>query len=238
MKKVLLIDSGSGGVNVLKECVNVCPKCDYLLFCDDKNLPYGTKTKDELIKLTFQNLKEIKSFFDFEIVIFACNTLSCTVLDSGREKYRDVTFIGTVPAIKPALLKYKPQDILVLSTPVTAKHNILISKNPQIQVVAMPTLATLIDENLDDLSRLAPMLEKALEGFSTKALVLGCTHYVAIKDIFQKIFRGVEIFDSANGVARRLASFINEDEKNCQVQIMTSKNDSMLASFWFHYFKI
>ena len=206
MKKVLLIDSGSGGVNVLKECVEVCPKCDYLLFCDDKNLPYGTKTKDELI-------------------------------ESCRERFKDVTFIGTVPAIKPALLKYSPQDILVLSTPVTAEHNILISKNPQVQVVAMPTLATLIDENLDDLSRLAPMLEKALEGYSPKALVLGCTHYFAVKDIFQKIFEGAEIFDSANGVARRLASLVNEDEKNCQVQIMTSKNDSMLASFWFHYFK-
>ena len=237
MKKVLLIDSGSGGVNVLKECVEVCPKCDYLLFCDDKNLPYGTKTKDELIKLTFQNLENIKIFFNFEIVIFACNTLSCTVLESCRERFKDVTFIGTVPAIKPALLKYSPQDILVLSTPVTAEHNILISKNPQVQVVAMPTLATLIDENLDDLSRLAPMLEKALEGYSPKALVLGCTHYFAVKDIFQKIFEGAEIFDSANGVARRLASLVNEDEKNCQVQIMTSKNDSMLASFWFHYFK-
>ena len=45
MKNVLLIDSGTGGVNVLKECFKVVPKCNYLLFCDTKNLPYGTKSK-------------------------------------------------------------------------------------------------------------------------------------------------------------------------------------------------
>ena len=69
MKKVLLIDSGSGGVNILKECVKVCPYADYLLFCDTKNLPYGSKSKEELIEITFKNLDEIHKFFPYEIVI-------------------------------------------------------------------------------------------------------------------------------------------------------------------------
>ena len=71
MEKVLLIDSGSGGINILKECVKVAPYCDYLLYCDNKNLPYGNKTKEQLLQITFKNLENIYKFFKFKIVIFA-----------------------------------------------------------------------------------------------------------------------------------------------------------------------
>ena len=235
MKNVLLIDSGSGGINILKECVKVCPYCNYLLFCDSANLPYGSKTKEELIAITTKNFDKIYSFFKFEIVILACNTLTATVIDEMREKYKNVVFIGTVPAIKPALNDFLEEDILVLATEATVKNNKLIKKHKKVRSLALNDLAPLIDDNLDNLDVLEPYLKENIEG-DFKAIVLGCTHYVAISQILVRIYPNVKLFDSANGVARRLKSFIDDEKQEFQVQIFCDKTEN-LGKFWFYYFK-
>ena len=68
MKNVLLMDSGSGGINILKECVHVCPYCNYLLFCDALNLPYGNKSKEELIDITKKILTESIPFLSLKLL--------------------------------------------------------------------------------------------------------------------------------------------------------------------------
>ncbi len=235
MKNVLLIDSGSGGVNILKECVKVCPYSNYLLYCDHENLPYGEKSKAELIEITESNLQKIHSFFKFDIVIFACNTLTATVIDEMREKYKNITFIGTVPAIKPALNEFEEKDILLIATKTTIKNNKLIGKyrNSEIKFKALSRLAPLIDEHLDELDLIYPYLKRQLSG-DFKALVLGCTHYKAVEKTIKEIKPNVKIFDSANGVARRLLSFIQDRTFGYQVQIYC-ENSELRAKFWWYY---
>lgn len=235
MEKVLLIDSGSGGVNILKECVKICPHCNYLLYCDQKNMPYGKKSKRDLIRITDENLEKIKSFFNFKFVIFACNTLTATVIDEMREKYPDITFIGTVPAIKPALMEFKAKDILLIATETTIKNNKLIEKHRKsgIKFKSLNKLASLIDENLDELEKVEPYLKRELNG-EYRAVVLGCTHYKAVEKIIKKILPNVKIFDSANGVARRLDSFVKDKNFGYQVQIFC-EDSSMRAKFWWYY---
>lgn len=235
MKNVLLIDSGSGGVSVLKECVQVAHCCNYLLFCDTKNLPYGNKTKDELEKITIENLKKIQSFFKFDIVILACNTLTSTCLNKCRETFPKVIFIGTVPAIKPALEKFKAEEVLVLATPTTIQNNELIRHNQNLILKPMPNLAEQIDKNLDNIDNLLPELKEKLQGIKPKAVVLGCTHYSAIKPLLFSILGDIKIFDSANGVARRLKSFINDDSTNFQVQIMVSGDENFVSNLWWFF---
>lgn len=236
MKNVLLIDSGSGGINILKECVKVVPSCNYLMFCDNKNLPYGNKTKEKLQEITLENLKNIYAFFKFDIVILACNTLTCTCLDVCRQKFPNVIFIGTVPAIKPALKEFKAEEILVLATEVTIKHNILINKTPNLILKPMPTLASDIDNSLDELSVLKEGLQKQLQGYKPKAVVLGCTHYIAIKDILGDILgNDVKFFAPANGIARRLKSFVDDKQITYQLQFMVTASQECLPRFWYYY---
>ncbi len=235
MKNVLLIDSGSGGVNILKECVKICPYCNYLLFCDHKNLPYGAKSKKELVEITEKNLLKIGNFFKFDIVIFACNTLTATVIDEMREKFCDIDFIGTVPAIKPALTEFKERDILLIATKTTLENNKLIAKykNSGIKFKALNKLAPLIDENLDEIEKIYPYLKKELKG-NFKAIVLGCTHYMAVENLLKDIYKDAKIFDSSNGVARRLLSFVQERNFGYQVQIYC-EDDKMRAKLWWYY---
>ena len=235
MKNVLLIDSGSGGVNVLKECVEVCPHCNYLLFCDDKNLPYGGKTKEELIDITFKNLENINKFFKFDIVVLACNTLTSTCIEECRKKFACVKFVGTEPAVLPALREFEEKDIVVLATHATISHNRLL-KSTNCILKDMPLLATLIDENLDNLSAIKPILKEELKDVKAKAIVLGCTHYFAVREILQEIFPNAKIFDSANGVARRLKYLVKKTEIAVKVQIMISKDSDKLPALWWHYF--
>ena len=235
MKNVLLIDSGSGGVNILKECVKICPYCNYLLFCDHKNLPYGAKSKKELVEITEKNLLKIGNFFKFDIVIFACNTLTATVIDEMREKFCDIDFIGTVPAIKPALTEFKERDILLIATKTTLENNKLIAKykDSEIKFKALNKLAPLIDENLDEIEKIYPYLKKELKG-NFKAIILGCTHYMAVENLLKDIYKDAKIFDSSNGVARRLLSFVQERNFGYQVQIYC-EDDKMRAKLWWYY---
>ena len=235
MKNVLLIDSGSGGVNILKECVKVCPYSNYLLYCDHENMPYGEKSKAELIEITEKNLQKIHSFFKFDIVIFACNTLTATVIDEMRERYKNITFIGTVPAIKPALNEFEEKDILLIATKTTIKNNKLIGKyrNSEIKFKALSRLAPLIDEHLDELDLIYPYLKRQLSG-DFKALVLGCTHYTAVNNLIKQIKPNIKVYDSANGVARRLLSFIQDRTFGYQVQIYC-ENSELRAKFWWFY---
>lgn len=237
MKKVLLIDSGSGGVNVLLECIKIAPYCDFLMFCDNANLPYGNRSKSELVSITLNNLKNIQNFFDFDIVILACNTLTSTVIEECRNEFEGVVFIGVVPAIKTALKEFESKDILVLATKATIENNALIKENSGLQLKAMDTLASDIDKNLDNVSVLEKSLEMDLQGVSAKAIVLGCTHYVAVRDILQKIFPLAKIYSSEEGVAKRLKSFLDEGQTKYQVQFITSKNDQFLPKIIWYFNK-
>lgn len=238
MKNVLLIDSGSGGVNVLKECVKIVPFCNYLMFCDNVNMPYGNKSKIELQEITLHNLENIYKFFRFDIVVLACNTLTSTCIEECRKVYPDVEFIGTVPAVKPALLEFSVEDILVIGTKATIKHNILINRTKGLTLKALPNLASQIDENLDNVSVLKDSLKQSLKEYKPKAVVLGCTHYVAVKDLLKEVLgENVKVFDSANGVARRLKSFVEEGDQNYQVQFMTSQENDFLTKLLWYYKK-
>lgn len=235
MKKVLIIDSGSGGVNILAKCVKACPSNNYLLFLDQKNLPYGEKTKQKLKEIATQIIKSIDSFFNPEIVIIGCNTLTCTTINFLRKTFKDKIFIGSEPAIKPALKKYKKDDVLVLATSVTIKYNRLLKDKKDI-CLSPKDLPKVIDENLFNRVEIENYLTHNITLKNKKCVVLGCTHFEGIKSEIKNIFGEIDFFESGEAIANRLKSFCDED-KSYLVQFMTSKNPENLGVFY-EYFKL
>ncbi len=226
MKKILFIDSGSGGVNVLAHCTKNKVGGEYLYFGDTLFSPYGNKSKEDLIKRVVEILELTKNFFDYEIVVFACNTLTTSAIDFVRKRYPKIVFIGTVPATKPAFEKYKKEDVLFMATERTIE-------NLQIEGETVKNLPKLIDENLLSSERLEDYLVQSLSRHKNKkAVVLGCTHYLAVKDIIQKILPQIEIFDSNDGVMKRLKNFAGEGDN--VVQFMTSKigDEGIISRFY------
>jgi len=114
-----VLDSGVGGLSVLKELVKLMPREDFIFVADQVNVPYGEKTKKELEKITLKVCDFLISKRS-KIIVVACNTATCYAIDFLRTKL-DVPIVGTVPAIKPAADRSSSKVIGVMSTPATSK---------------------------------------------------------------------------------------------------------------------
>lgn len=233
MKKVAVIDSGSGGVNVLKYLFKNVQGCQFLYLADDKNSPYGEKGKKQLKKIGENLVIFLQSFFNPDIIIIACNTLTSTAIELLRKKFPDIVFIGCEPAIKPACKKYDQTDVLLLATPATIKHNHLIGTYPHVRTLAIKNLPKLIDENLFELDCLQPLINQQLKSFKPKAIVLGCTHFEAIRNQILRA-QNVELFSSCEGIAKRLQQYLDETEKSNEVSFMCTQETS--PAKYYHYF--
>ncbi len=207
-KYILIYDSGMGGLSVLIECIKLLPKYSFLYFSDSKNAPYGNKTKKQIVSIATKNIAMLKSKFDIPIVVLACNTMTTTAIDVLRQKFSDTNFVGTEPCIK--LVKDLGfERALVVCTRATAKNSKVIKeyKTAKDIIAGDKNLASLIEKERNSLYRLFPYVSKNYAKMSGNidCVVLGCTHYVFVKNIFERIFN-IPVFDSGRFVARRVGT--------------------------------
>ena len=227
MKKILFVDSGSGELNILAHAIKNGVGGNFLYYADMKNLPYGEKSKEELQDIAKNILRNVYEFFEYEIVVFACNTLTTSAIDEMRKTFPQVEFVGVEPAIKPAQRKYKNDEILLMATERTLS-------NLNFSGLCVPNLPKLIDENLLSLENLEDYLCKHLKRFENKkSVVLGCTHYLAVSDIIKKILPNAEVIDSRDGVTRRLKSFAREDDYLVQIMSSGKEDASVFSKYLF-----
>lgn len=210
MSKIGVFDSGIGGLTVLEELVKVLPGEDFLYYGDSKNCPYGTKSQDELMRIT----RRIVDYFkknDCRVIVIACNTATTRCMKTLREEYPELIFVGTVPAVKMAC-DNKCQNTIVLATEGTiASERVheLVNDNKNsdqnIYLVAANGLAEAIEMKNNEL--IDQILYEYLEDYLDKnidSIVLGCTHYPWAKENIKKIFPSAKLFDGSAGVAKEV----------------------------------
>ena len=122
MYKIGMFDSGIGGLNTLEAVKKLLPNENILYYQDSINNPYGEKTDKQLQTIT-SNIVDYLQEKGVKEIIVACNTATTRCIKYLRNKYKDIIFIGTEPAIKVAT-DNNYQNILLLATPATV--NILI----------------------------------------------------------------------------------------------------------------
>ncbi len=196
-----IIDSGIGGLVVLHKCRELCPNLNYVYMADNLNLPYGNKTKNWLVSNAFILCDKLINM-GAKVIIFACNTLTTTAIGKCRERYKDVTFIGIEPAVKPAF--ESGFKTLVLCTSVTYKESEVIKRfrGGNFKYLHFENLAYDIEHADND-----SYLEKYFSGVGDfEAVVLGCTHFNYIKNHLSRITGAKVFFEASEGVAKRLES--------------------------------
>ena len=209
-KKIGVFDSGIGGLTTLEEIRKILPNEDYIFYADSKNNPYGEKTKEELFKIT-ENIVDKLLIENVKIIVIACNTATTNCIEHLRNKYKDMIFVGTEPAIKVACdNNYK--TTLVMATPGTISSDRiqeLIEKNQKdnekIYLVPCDGLANAIETNNEE--RIDKLLHENLDkykNYKIDAIVLGCTHYPIIKDKIQEFFQNATLIDGNIGVAKQV----------------------------------
>lgn len=206
--KILFFDSGIGGLTTLCQCIKLCPNQQYLYFADVDNMPYGQRSRKELKTLIQNKVSALVDKFLPCVVVLACNTATAVGIAKLREKYPSIIFIGTEPAVVPAIKTSK--SVLLLATHNTLKFSKivnLVGHYYKITKVCPNDLAQLIENNFDNPQLLKKYLKALLSPFKNKTdcVVLGCTHYVFCKELVKQIMgKDVLVLDGNEGIAKRL----------------------------------
>jgi glutamate racemase len=119
--RILLFDSGMGGLTVASAIREALPLAQLVYAADSAGFPYGAWEEVRLIERILAVVGKLIDASGPDLVVIACNTASTLALMQLREIY-SVPFVGTVPAIKPAAQQTKSGIIGVLATPGTAKR--------------------------------------------------------------------------------------------------------------------
>ncbi|MGV8145928.1 MAG: glutamate racemase [Alkaliphilus sp.] len=217
-----VFDSGIGGISVLAELVNQMSNENFVYYADSANAPYGKKTTEEVKQLAL----DAGSFlvdYGIKALVVACNTATSAAINELRNKWA-MPIVGMEPALKPAIEANKGGKIVAMATSVTikeekfAKQISKFSDKAEIIKLPCPGLAWLIENNDSESEGFETKIEHYLEGVfrnikfnDNDAIVLGCTHYVFIKDnIIKVIDKDVLLFDGNKGTVMQLGRMLGD----------------------------
>ena len=181
--KIGLFDSGIGGLNVLNEFIKKYPNNEYIYYGDTKNIPYGEKDKDTLLKLSINIIK----FFEekkVDLIIIACGTISSNC-------YLELSSITNIPIydiISPTIkyLKNINSKKLLFATNKTVSSHIFKNNLSNIVEIATSEFVSMIETSKID----SQIIKKYLKNyFDIDYLILGCTHYPLLVNEFKKYLK-------------------------------------------------
>lgn len=229
-----LLDSGVGGLSVLAEVYKLVSGADYIFFGDTKNVPYGTKTPDEIYGYT----KEILDYFveqKVKHVVIACNTTSAVAYERLKEEFKfKLNIFPLIQTAAPHIItNLKDGDcVAILATKATInskKYQSEINKlNPKINAIGIDCtgFVEIVENRLYNEAHSIELIKSKLEiakAANAKKVVLGCTHYPYLEHIFKSIF-DVEYFNPAIPIAQVVKNSIKNNSSKGSIRFVVSKN--------------
>ncbi len=207
-----VLDSGLGGVSVLRALREVLPKENYLYFGDSANAPYGVKTEEEILNLSLKAAEKL-IVQGVKALVIACNTITGVAATVLREKYGKLIVVGTEPAVKPAVAAKPRGTVMVMATTVTLEGErfqaLLRRWRGEATIIECPCpgLMEFVEQGEISSPALRDYLTEKIEscgGWDADSVVLGCTHYPFVQEMIRKIMGPhARFFDGALGIARQ-----------------------------------
>ena len=205
-----VFDSGVGGLTVLRELYRQLPHESILYFGDTARLPYGTKSRSEIL----QYVREILTWMvqrRVKMVIMACNTSSALAIETVRSEFPNLPILGVIlPGARAAVQVGK--RIGVISTPATAASNayrdavLEIDPTAAVWQIGCPEFVPIVEANRIDQpytyqvaqEYLEPLLEQEID-----TLIYGCTHYPHLAPVLKSLLpQSVQLIDPAVHVVK------------------------------------
>ena len=203
-----VFDSGVGGISALRAMIRMLPQEHFIYYGDTANAPYGTKDTDEVIACVKRVTDELLSQ-KIKALVIACNTATGAAAYTLRRELT-IPVIGMEPALKPASELRKNGDILVLATPLTLhqeKFNRLMEKYGEgaVRVPCTGLMELVENENWAGAEAYLKEVFALYDLKKTDAVVLGCTHYVFLKEMIREMLpEHIAITEGSDGTARQL----------------------------------
>lgn len=216
--KIGVLDSGVGGLSVLREIHRLLPEYPTLYFADQAHLPYGPRSVEQLRGFT----DAITRFLlerGAEIIVIACNTASASSLHDLRQRYPHIPFVGMEPAVKPAAEASKTGVIGVLATQTTANgvlyQRVLERYAQQVRVITQvaPEFVTIVESGDFTSHQNRHVVDRILEPFrvfEVDQVVLACTHFPFLIDLMRESLGStVTLIDPSPAIARQTARLLH-----------------------------
>ncbi|MBW0435783.1 glutamate racemase [Leptospira yasudae] len=207
--RIGLMDSGMGGLSVLKEILKYEIPIEIVYYGDLKNSPYGEKDASTILEIV-RNVCIRLQEENVAAILLACNTATSAAAETLRKEFT-IPIFGMEPAIKPAIQQNPGKKIALLATPVTQREEKLQKLKKELRAeelilpVSCPGLAGLVDQGkFEEAEKYLEPILKELKEKNVDNLVLGCTHYVFLKRIIETNFPGVKLYDGNEGTVRHL----------------------------------
>jgi glutamate racemase len=188
--KIGVFDSGVGGKSVTDAIKSALPNREVIYANDSANVPYGTKTPEQLWELCLPKLKELVDG-GCKVIVIACNSVSTTILDK-LQKELPVPLIGTEPMLSEAVEQSKQGVVAVCATPLTLKserYQELRQESAGQTAIVEPDCsewAYMIEHNVIDRAKIRVAIEDVIQQ-GADVIVLGCTHYHWIEALIKSI---------------------------------------------------
>ena len=215
-----VFDSGVGGLTVAREIIRNLPNERIVYFGDTARVPYGSKSKDTIIRFSRQIIRFLRTQ-NVKAIVIACNTASALALDEV-EKELDIPILGVLkPGAKVAAQTTKNGKIGVIGTESTINSGMykkfICEQNPDIRVYgkACPLFVPLVEEGwlrdpvTEEVARryLSELLQEGVD-----SLILGCTHFPLLRSLIRKIAGdSVNLVNPAYETARELGELLRAE---------------------------
>lgn len=222
--KIGLLDSGVGGLSVLREVHALLPEAALHYVGDSAWCPYGVRSPEQIQGRVFHIADYLLSR-GAEILVIACNSATIQAAGALREDY-PLPIVGMEPGVKPAAHCTRSGVVGVLATEASLAgekfHQLLSVHAKGIRVITKPCprFVELVEAGQLDGPEVEKAIREALEPLvevGADVIVLGCTHYPFLRPVIERhLPEGTRLIDTSPAVARRVETLLQaklgEDE--------------------------
>lgn len=241
-----VFDSGVGGLTVVREIMRQLPSENVIYFGDTARVPYGSKSKQTVLKFSRQIVRFLMTK-NVKAIVFACNTASALALEDMRDEIK-VPVVGVVrPGAKMAVEMTETKSVGIIGTDATIKSGIytdyIRQLDPDVTVVgkACPLFVPLVEEGFLEDRITDDMVDRylsELKSYNVDSLVLGCTHYPLIMNPIKRYMgNSVTLVNPAYETAKELKQLLksegllNEKKQNTAYDFYVSDGVDKFKAF-------
>lgn len=212
--KIGVLDSGVGGLSVLREIHRLMPSHPTLYFADQSHLPYGPRDAAQ-ISVFVTTIAQFLICQGAAMIVIACNAASAASLHGVRAQHPRVPFVGMEPALKPAAEATRTGVIGVLTTRATAEGTLYrqvlerYAANVRVITQIAPELVRIVEDNSKNTAESREIMRSYVQPFADAGadqIALACTHFPFMADAIQEIVGpDVDLIDPGPAIARQTA---------------------------------
>ena len=214
-----VFDSGLGGLTVVHELMRQLPSENIVYYGDTARVPYGTKSKESIIRFSRENTKVLLKH-KVKMIVVACNSSSSYALATLKKEFR-VPIVGVIrPGAKKAAALTRNKKVGVIATSATVasgEYERAVKRHDKTVKVfskACPLFVPLAEEgwmHKPATLNIAREYLAPLKKLNIDTLILGCTHYPLLKKTLQKVVgKKIVLVDSAKEVAYDVKKILTE----------------------------